>query len=102
MPDPKFATVRLQRAQERVPTEVPVSIDGRVVGVTRNVSPSGIFFEANQGIATGGSLRFTLTFAQPTGDLLLACNGEIVRVEQSDGKVGLAVTISESRLERRD
>ena len=102
MPNPKVAAARIQRAQERVPAEVPVSIDGRVVGLTRNVSPSGIFFEANDGIATGGKLRFTLTFAQATGELLLECIGEIVRVEDHDGKLGLAVTISESRLERRE
>jgi hypothetical protein len=100
MSSPKFETIRLQRAQERVAAEVPVSIDGRIVGMTRNVSPSGIFFEAKDGIATGGTLRFTLTFAQPSGQLLLECVGEIVRVEEGDGKLGLAVTIAESRLER--
>jgi hypothetical protein len=36
------------------------------------------------------------------GKLYLDCSGQVVRVEDREGKVGVAVKITESRLERRE
>src|SRR5688572_14987803 len=37
----------LRRAQQRVTAVLPVKLDGRPAGTTRDISPSGIFFETD-------------------------------------------------------
>jgi len=90
----------LRRAQQRVSAVLPVSVDGHVAGVTRDISPSGIFFETDMEMANGSSIHFALEFDNPSGKLLLRCSGEVVRIEHSGGKIGVAAKIIESRMER--
>jgi len=92
------------RRHNRVKSEVPVELDDGTSGITRDISPSGIFFMGPGRPQKGQAIRFTLEFvnpADPSGKMLLACLGEVVRVEQADGKYGVAVAITESRIERR-
>jgi hypothetical protein len=92
------------RRHNRVKSEVPVELEDGTSGFTRDISPSGIFFVSPGRPQKGQAIRFTLEFvnpADPSGKMLLACLGEVVRVEQSDGKTGVAVAITESRIERR-
>ena len=88
------------RAQQRVSAAIPVIVEGVRAGTTRNMSPSGIFFETEADMSTGASIHFSVTFDNPPGKLMLACTGKIVRVESLEGKMGVAVKIVESRLER--
>jgi len=90
----------LRRAQQRVSAVLPVKVEGRSAGVTRDISPSGIFFETDQDMTDGSTIHFTLEFDNPSGKLLLECSGEIVRIEKAGGKIGIAAKIVESRLER--
>jgi PilZ domain len=96
----KKEMAELRRAQQRVSAVLPVKVDGKAAGVTRDISPSGIFFETDQDMTDGSSIHFTLEFDNPSGKLLLECSGEIVRVEKAGGKIGVAAKIVESRLER--
>ncbi len=89
------------REFDRVNATIPVQFEGGVEGETRNLSPSGVFFVVDEEMKTGGSLRFTLEFDSAGGKLYMDCIGEIVRVQQTDGKIGVAAKITESRLERR-
>lgn len=90
----------LRRAQQRVTAVLPVKVDGRATGVTRDISPSGIYFETDMEMAAGSAIHFSLEFDNPSGKLLLECSGQIVRVEKAGGKIGIAAKIIESRLER--
>ena len=90
----------LRRAQQRVNAILPVNMEGRTAGVTRDISPSGIFFETDMEMTNGSSIHFTLEFDNPSGKLLLECSGQIVRIERAGGKIGVAAKIVESRLER--
>src|SRR5258708_3980562 len=90
----------LRRAQQRVNAVLPVNMEGRTAGVTRDISPSGIFFETDTEMTNGSSIHFTLEFDNPSGKLLLECSGQIVRIERAGGKIGIAAKIVESRLER--
>ena len=90
----------LRRTQQRVSAVLPVNVEGHVAGMTRDISPSGIFFETDMEMASGSSIHFALEFDNPSGKLLLRCSGEIVRVERSGGKIGVAAKIIESRMER--
>jgi hypothetical protein len=87
-----------QRAEERVNAKLPVEFEhGK--GITRDVSASGVFFETNAACELGSELDFALEFDSPGGPLLLRCKGTVVRVEQRDGKMGIAAKITESCFE---
>ncbi len=68
-------------------------------GITRDVSASGVFFETDVNYAAGSEISFSIELDGPGGKMMLRCQGQIVRVEQRDGKVGVAAKIIESRLE---
>jgi hypothetical protein len=90
----------LRRAQQRVSAVLPVKVEGKTAGVTRDISPAGIFFETDLDMADGAAIHFSLEFDNPSGKLLLECSGQIVRIERAGGKIGVAARIVESRLER--
>ncbi|MEO7741665.1 MAG: PilZ domain-containing protein, partial [Usitatibacter sp.] len=60
---------------------LPVIVEGRAAGITRDVSASGVFFETDEKMAEGNAIEFTVEFDSPTGKLVLRCSGQIVRVE---------------------
>ena len=92
---------RGERQFDRVNATITVRIEGESSGETRNLSPGGVFFVTDQPFAQGNALHFTVEFENPTGNFYLDCIGEIVRVENTEGRVGVAAKIIESRLERR-
>jgi hypothetical protein len=82
-----------QRQAPRYCVEIPVELDDRR-GRTHDVSASGVFFEIDEPFAPGALIRFVLVFG---GGLRVRCEGEIVRVEQREGKLGVAVAITSHR-----
>jgi hypothetical protein len=84
-----------QRREERVPAALRLTLD-RGIGVTENVSASGMFFETDASYAPGSAIRFTVDIETPGGKMLLSCAGDIVRVEQRQSRIGVAVRITES------
>jgi len=69
-------------------------------GVTRDVSPSGVFFWTKGGAFTAGDrIRFVVEVDGPTGRMRLNCRGDIIRTEHGEAIVGVAVKIRESALE---
>ncbi len=91
--------VRARRTrEERVRTALPVHLD-QGTGITRDVSASGVFFETDASYRLGSEISFSIELDGPGGKMMLRCQGQIVRVEQRDGKVGVAAKIIESRLE---
>ena len=90
----------MRRTEQRVSAVMPLNLDSGAIGVTRDISPSGIFFETDTEMTSGSSIHFSLEFDNPTGKLILTCSGQIVRVERAGGKLGVAAKIVESRLER--
>ena len=90
------------RQNQRVNAEVPVRLGDGASGVTRDISPSGVYFVIGEKVESGQLIRFSIEFDDPGGGLLyLDCVGTVVRVEEAGGKSGVAATIIESRLERR-
>ena len=92
------------RNSERVSSQVRVRMADKVAGVTRDVSPSGVFFTIDRELAIGQVVTFTLEFDNPMGRgecLHLDCVGRVVRIEDDGSTRGAAVSITESHLERR-
>ncbi len=87
-----------RRKEERVAVSLPVSL-ANSAQVTRDISPSGVYFEANTPFVLGEKVGFVIKFNNPGDNLMLKCNGEIVRVENRNSKVGVAVKILESIME---
>lgn len=80
------------RGSERVETILPVNIDG-IKGITRDISSSGIFLEVESPIEPGRIVEFLVTLDSPEGDLVLSCQGEVVRIEEFEKSYGIATKI---------
>lgn len=86
------------RREDRIPVALRVDLENSATGIARDVSPSGIFFEVDASYAAGTAITFAIDFDTPAGRLNLRCQGEIVRVERRDTRLGVAVKILESTL----
>lgn len=91
-----------RRRHQRVPSAIPFTLDDGSGAVTRDLSPSGVYFETESKPAVGSVLRFALEFDNPSGNLLFQCVARVVRVQSEDGKLGVGAEIVESHLERKD
>lgn len=89
---------RTQRKDERIVTALPVKLGG-AIGLTRDVSAAGIFFEIDAACTVGSDISFEVELETPTGKIILKCKGNIVRTESRENKLGVAVKINESMLE---
>jgi len=84
-----------QRREERIQAALPVNL-GNGIGVTRDVSASGLYFEADSTFSPGSSISFSIDIETPGGAMVLSCRGQIVRVDQRGKQQGVAVRILES------
>jgi hypothetical protein len=69
-------------------------------GITRDISDGGVFFVTQGLFSPGDPIELTLIFEHldPDHPVRLQCLGQVVRVEQEDGKTGVAVAITAYRL----
>ena len=69
--------------------------------VTRDISVSGVFFEATRTFVVGECIQFTLVleYVDPKHTVRLQCCGRVVRVEPYGNRVGVAVGIIGYRLD---
>ena len=89
---------RNSRKFDRVNADLPIRVDNGASGITRNLSPTGLFFVLESGFELNQRITFTLDFDTPTGRLQLNGTAEVVRVEDAHGKTGVGARIVESRL----
>lgn len=85
------------RREERVPVLLQAKVN-ETECMTRDVSPSGVFLESSAVFDLGERVDFVIDLDSPGGKLILKCNGEVVRIEEQNGKVGVAVKIVESSI----
>ena len=66
------------------------------VGLSRDISGSGIYFVTDQPLAPGGSVQFSvkLNHVRPGKPVRLDCQGQVLRVEAAGAKLGVAASIS--------
>jgi hypothetical protein len=83
------------RSAERFTSELPVEISG-AIGMTRNVSATGVYFETTADQAPGSRVHFVVEVLVKGERLKMVCAGDVVRVEQKLGMVGIAVKLSSS------
>ena len=91
-----------RRRHHRVPSAIPFTLDDGSGAVTRDLSPTGLYFETDGVLSVGSEIRFSLEFENPSGDLLFQCVARIVRIRPENGKLGVGAQIIESQIERKD
>ena len=88
-----------RRRNTRMDVALPVILDN-ATGVTRDVSASGVFFWTDGGSFTAGDpINFAVQIRRPAGKMTLMCRGDVVRAEQYEAMLGVAVRITESTME---
>lgn len=83
------------RQADRFNIELPVEM-GNMQGLTRNICATGIYFETEAAQAPGSHVRFTVEVTIRGEKSKMVCEGEVVRVENKDGMMGVAVALSSS------
>ena len=85
-----------KRHEDRIPIEVPVTLEAGT-GLSRDISRSGIYFLTEQTMVPGSLVRFSirLDHIRAGKPLRLDCEGQVLRIEQTSGKYGVAASISE-------
>ncbi|MBI4200100.1 MAG: PilZ domain-containing protein [Chloroflexi bacterium] len=79
---------------------MPVELQGRRA-VTRDISVTGVYINTDIPFSLGEPVRPTLVleYAFPGLPVRLHCQGQVVRVERHQGNVGVAVAITDYRME---
>ena len=90
-PNTSAAPTSRKRA-ERFQTKLPLSI-GNTQGTIHNISATGAYFEIDADHNPGSEISFVIDLETPGGKIHVQCRGEIVRVDERDGKLGVAVKI---------
>jgi hypothetical protein len=85
-----------RRAHVRIPIAQPVYLEN-ATGFTHNVSTSGVFFWISGGsYKVGDQINFSLEMSGAEGRMMVKCRGVIVRIEQYEGRLGVAVKFTET------
>jgi hypothetical protein len=83
-----------QRRAPRHRGKLPISLKSGE-GITRDFNVSGIYFETDRPLSAGQSIEFSIVLkhTDPDRPLHLKCQGEIIRIEESGPKIGVAASI---------
>ncbi|MDH3317656.1 MAG: PilZ domain-containing protein [Gammaproteobacteria bacterium] len=85
-----------RRAHAHIPIAQPVFLEN-ATGFTHDVSASGVFFWISGGSYTvGDQISFSLEMSRPEGRVMIKCRGVVVRVEQNEARLGVAVKLTET------
>jgi hypothetical protein len=87
-----------KRRGQRIHTELPVYLKS-AIGVTRDVSASGVFLWTDAACVPGETISFSVEFKRPGGKVLFICRGDVVRTEPHEAGLGVAVKITESTMQ---
>jgi len=99
MPDPAAsgtnmtATPPEKRGDRRIDIALPVMLEN-AMGITRNVSSSGVFIWTNGTYALGDAINFAMGRKTESGEFMLKCRGVVLRTEERGKDVGVAVWVA--------
>ena len=95
------ATITELRAEQRFPGTNPVFI-GNALCATRDMSASGVYFW-KEGLclyAPGDSIKFAVELETPKGRIMWNCQGTVVRTELMGTIAGVAVRMTDVKMDR--
>ena len=85
------------RIEPRERLALPLKLGDGAQGVTRDISPSGLYFEIHGAPDLSGTLYFELALDEAR--MKFTAEGRIVRIEHREGCTGVAVQLVSPRLE---
>jgi len=85
-----------QRREPREPVALPLKLGDGCPAVTRNISPSGMYFEVDGWHHMAGAVVFEMHLTD--GQLTFTAEGEVLRVVYAHGMTGVAVRLASPRL----
>lgn len=85
------------RTEPREPLALPLRLGEKLRGMTRDISPSGMYLEIRGDHELGGSVMFEMDIEE--ANMRFTSEGRIVRVEHRDGCTGIAVKLVSPRLQ---
>jgi hypothetical protein len=86
-----------QRVEPRERLALPIKLGDGASAVTRDISPTGLFFEIEGERPMRGLVDFEMHLHEAC--MKFTAVGEIVRVEHRSGKTGVAIRLMAPRLE---
>lgn len=99
-----LAATQEVRCAVRFPLNLPVVVStpaAEIVAATRNISASGVLFELDQPLDVGVDIRFSVrmpgSVLGSSRDVLVECQGRVVRCSVSNTHYLAAATIDEYR-----
>lgn len=91
-----------RRADPREWVRLPVILAGGEVGITRNVSHTGLLIDAECVQSLGTVIDFDISFPTAGGRVGFHARGEVVRVERTIDGNALAVRVLSTQLKPLD
>ncbi|MDO8263344.1 MAG: PilZ domain-containing protein [Gallionella sp.] len=91
----KTPSLKHGRGADRFDTRLPVEM-GRIQGLTRNISATGIYFETETAPEPGSRVHFSVEVHVHGEKQKLVCDGEVVRVDHQNGMLGIAARLTGS------
>lgn len=88
-----------QRTERREPIRLMLQLDGGVSAVTRDISPTGLFFETDSEPRLGSVIHIEIQLDGASDPMKLKAQGHIVRIDSHNGRTGVGVKLLDSRLE---
>lgn len=89
------------RKHERIHVTLPIRLGNRI-GVVKNVSESGVYFEIKHAIDFTDEINFAIEISTSVGLMDLKCKGIMVRMERKADRMGIAVCLLNSEFESAD
>ena len=84
--------------EKRVRATIPPGQD-RGTDFIQHSSASGAFIRTDLNYTPGSEISFTIELDTPAGKMTFKCRGQIVQVENREGKVGVEAKFTESQQE---
>jgi hypothetical protein len=78
--------------EDRVEATLPVFVNTKQ-GLTKDINSTGLFFEITEEYSPGSKINLEVKINTSEGLIKLVCQGEVVRVEKKDGKLGVGAKI---------
>jgi hypothetical protein len=85
------------RIEPREQVALPLQLGEGLRGMTRDISPSGMYLEIRGDHELGGTLVFEMLVDE--ANMRFTSEGRIVRVEHRDGCTGIAVKLLSPRIQ---
>lgn len=87
-----------QRLQAREQVQLPVRVDGQLLGQSQDISASGLYFLTDHTQRVGSEVVIEIALDTPSGPMKLDARGHILRIEPRGTQTGVAVRLMASQL----